>query len=120
MAVRRRVDARRVYDEREPTDGCRVLVDRIWPRGLRKDDPRLDEWCQDAAPSRDLRTWYAHAAERFDEFQSRYLSELDAPTGAAALEHLRSLAVDGPLTLLTATRDLELSHAAVLADLLNR
>lgn len=112
------IRARRVYEEPSPTDGARVLVDRIWPRGLRKDDAHLDEWAKDVAPSKELRTWYQHDPAKFDEFRRRYLAELDEPTASAALARLRALAADGSVTLLTATKELDLSQAAVLARLL--
>ena len=115
------VRVRRVYDEPSPADGARVLVDRIWPRGLRKDAIKLDEWAKDAAPSTELRTWYGHDPARFDEFRQRYLRELAGSTQRAALGRLRALvAAGGPLTLLTATRDVDHSQAAVLAQLLRR
>ena len=86
------VRVRRVYDEPSAADGARVLVDRIWPRGLRKDAIRLDEWAKDAAPSAELRTWYGHDPARFDEFRQRYLRELAGSTQRAALGRLRALA----------------------------
>jgi uncharacterized protein YeaO (DUF488 family) len=98
--------------------GARVLVDRIWPRGLRKDKAHLDEWCKDVAPSTELRRWYGHDPERFEEFAHRYLAELSQPVRAAALEHLREMVETGPVILLTATKSVDISHAAVLADLL--
>lgn len=111
----------RVYDEPSAEDGERILVDRVWPRGFRKDDPRVGHWYKDAAPSRDLRTWYNHRPERFDEFVTRYREELQTEEGAAALEGLRSLARGKKtVTLLTATRDVDGSQAAVLAKLLAR
>jgi uncharacterized protein YeaO (DUF488 family) len=109
---------RRVYDEPSPEDGTRVLVDRVWPRGLRKDAARLDDWAKDVAPSAELRTWYNHDPARFDEFRRRYRAELAQPGPREALARLRALAGDKPLTLLTATRNLDLSQAAVLAGLL--
>jgi len=109
---------RRVYDEPEATDGARVLVDRVWPRGLRKDALKLDDWAKDVAPSAALRTWYGHDPAKFDEFRARYLDELGAPPQRAALDRLRARAAAGPLTLLTATRDVGHSQAAVLATLL--
>ena len=118
MTTRRTIGVRRVYDEPQETDGCRVLVDRLWPRGLRKADAALDEWCRDVAPSTELRRWYGHAPERLAEFRSRYLAELDNDEHAEALAHLRVLAAQ-PLVLLTATRELDLSHAAVLATVLS-
>ena len=111
-----RVD--RVYDQPGPGDGVRVLVDRVWPRGLAKDKAALDEWCKDVAPSDELRKWYSHAPDRFEGFGRRYRAELNDPRRAAALAHLRELANDRQLTLLTATRHPEVSEAAVLAGLL--
>lgn len=108
----------RVYDVAGSDDGFRVLVDRVWPRGLRKEAARLDEWAKDVAPSTELRRWYGHDPSRLEEFRERYTAELAAPGRAAALERLRARAAEGPLTLLTATRDVNLSHAAILADLL--
>jgi uncharacterized protein YeaO (DUF488 family) len=109
------IRVRRVYDDASPSDGTRVLVDRLWPRGLAKDRARVDEWLKAVAPSTELRRWYAHDASRFEEFRRRYRAELAEPERQAAVRHLRQLARSGPLTLLTATRDLEHSQAAVLA-----
>ena len=113
------VRARRVYEEPARDDGARVLVDRIWPRGMTKERAALDEWCKDVAPSTELRKWYAHDPDRFDDFRRRYQTELTNPERAEALEHLRGLAKSRPLTLLTATKDVDISEAAVLADLLS-
>ncbi len=110
----------RAYDQPAATAGLRVLVDRIWPRGLRKDRARLDEWCKAVAPSSALRSWYGHDRQRFEEFARRYRDELAEPEAAAALEHLRELAGSATLTLLTATKDVQISQAAVLAELLRR
>jgi uncharacterized protein YeaO (DUF488 family) len=113
------IRVRRVYDEPSAADGARVLVDRVWPRGLRKDAAELDDWAKDVAPSADLRKWYGHDPAKFGEFRRRYLSELTGSAPRAALGRLRALAAAGrPLTLLTATRDVEHSQAAVLARLL--
>ncbi|UQA96443.1 DUF488 domain-containing protein [Streptomyces halobius] len=113
------IRVRRVYEPPEASDGARVLVDRLWPRGLAKDDARLTEWCKDAAPSSELRRWYGHRSELFDGFAERYREELSRDAArSAALRHLRELAGEGPLTLLTATKDASLSHAAVLVDVL--
>jgi uncharacterized protein YeaO (DUF488 family) len=114
----RDVRVRRVYEEPERSDGTRVLVDRLWPRGLAKAKAALDEWCKDIAPSTDLRKWYGHDPGRFEDFGRRYRAELKDPQRAAALAHLRGLAVDHQLTLLTATKDPEISEAAVLADVI--
>ncbi|MFF7726840.1 DUF488 domain-containing protein [Streptomyces sp. NPDC008001] len=112
------VRVRRVYDPAEEADGSRVLVDRIWPRGLSKDAAALDEWCKDVAPSTELRTWYGHDPARFEEFGRRYRAELRDEAHAAAAGHLGELARKGALTLLTATKDPGISAAAVLRDVL--
>ncbi|MER7944397.1 DUF488 family protein [Streptomyces sp. NBC_01685] len=116
MTAEHMVQVRRAYEAPAQQDGKRVLVDRIWPRGLTKAKADLDEWCKQVAPSTELRKWYQHDAERFDEFSSRYRAELKEPERAKALEHLRELADVGTLTLLTATKKPEISEAEVLAD----
>ena len=115
MTVESRIRVARIYDEVRPDDGQRVLVDRVWPRGIRKEDPRVGMWCKDVAPSTELRQWYHHQPERFDEFASRYEGELSE---SGALQELRTLTHRGVVTLVTATRDLDISQAAVLAKLL--
>jgi uncharacterized protein YeaO (DUF488 family) len=112
------VRVRRVYEDPEPADGIRVLVDRIWPRGLTKAKAALDDWCKDVAPSDELRKWYGHDPSRFAEFSRRYERELEGSARAAALAHLRELSEERQLTLLTATRQPDISEAAVLAGLL--
>jgi uncharacterized protein YeaO (DUF488 family) len=114
------IRVRRVYDAPSPDDGARVLVDRIWPRGLRKDAARLDEWAKDAAPSTELRQWYGHDPAKFPEFRQRYLNELSGSAQRKELGRLRTLVAAGPVTLLTATRDVKISQAAVLAELLRQ
>ncbi|RSD11804.1 DUF488 domain-containing protein [Amycolatopsis eburnea] len=109
---------RRVYDEPASEDGVRVLVDRLWPRGIRKDALDLDDWTKDVAPSAELREWFGHDPGKFADFTARYRDELATDPGRAALERLRALSRGGPLTLLTATKDVTHSHAAVLAGLL--
>lgn len=105
----------RVYDA-EDVAGTKVLVDRLWPRGLRKDDPRFDIWLKEVAPTTELRTWYGHDDTRYDEFVERYHAELASNAEAAeALDRLRTLAASGPVVLVTATKAVDLSHAAVLA-----
>ena len=114
------IRVRRVYDASSPADGARVLVDRVWPRGLRKDAAHLDEWAKDVAPSTELRKWYGHDPAKFDEFRRRYLDELSGAPQRKELGRLRALAAAGPVTLLTATRDVEISQAAVLAQILRQ
>jgi uncharacterized protein YeaO (DUF488 family) len=111
------VRVRRIYDD-PADDGLRVLVDRRWPRGVSKVRAALDEWCIGVAPSDALRRWDGHDPERFEEFGSRYRDELRAPEQASALQRLRQMASREPLTLLTATKHLDLSQATVLAELL--
>jgi uncharacterized protein YeaO (DUF488 family) len=109
----------RVYDLRADTDGVRVLVDRLWPRGMTKARADLDEWCKQVAPSAELRRWYAHDPERFAEFRRRYRAELGAGEQGEALTHLGDLlASKHTITLLTAAKDPTMSEAAVLAGLL--
>lgn len=115
MAGSTEVRLRRVYDQASSEDGKRILVDRVWPRGLSKDKARLDEWEKDVAPSTELRKWYGHDVDRFEEFTARYDAELRDPDRAAALDRLRALAARGTITLLTATKDIDHSQAAVLA-----
>lgn len=115
----RRVRVGRVYDERPAGKVARVLVDRLWPRGMSKDRADLDDWCREIAPSTELRRWYGHDPERFTEFGRRYRTELGDPERAEAFARLRELARQRTLILLTATRDTAISEAAVLADLLD-
>lgn len=113
------VRVRRVYDPPEPDDGVRVLVDRLWPRGLSKDAARVDEWPKALTPSTELRRWYhAQEADAYEEFRRRYEAELAAPEAAEPLDALRELAARGPVTLVSATKSLERSHASVLVELL--
>jgi uncharacterized protein YeaO (DUF488 family) len=118
MAKKVKVQVRRVYDTPIRGDGTRVLVDRLWPRGLAKVKADLDEWCKEVAPSTELRKWYSHDSSRFKEFARRYHVELTQPERSDALAHLRELMKDRTLTLLTATKQPEISEAEVLARML--
>jgi len=118
MADMPEVRLRRVYDESAQEDGTRVLVGRVWRRGVGKGKARIDEWCKQVAPSAGLRKWYGHAPDRFAEFTRRYLAELDEPERAETVTRLRRLARELTVTLLTATRAIEISQAAVLADVI--
>ncbi|MET9181104.1 DUF488 family protein [Kitasatospora aureofaciens] len=111
-----KITYRRIYEGSSPQDGQRVLVDRVWPRGVKKEDAHLDEWLRDVAPSTELREWYGHDPERFAEFRRRYLTELRDADHQEAAGHLRELAAQDRLTLLTATKDVDHSQAAVLAE----
>ncbi|NPD33008.1 DUF488 family protein [Eggerthellaceae bacterium zg-997] len=112
-----RIQVKRVYDPAEPTDGYRMLVDRLWPRGMRKDALPLDEWAKDLAPSSDLRRAWHDGDIPTDEFQRAYAGELD---GSDALIRLYGHILEGPVTLLVATRSPEASHAHVIVDALER
>ena len=120
MTKRPDVQVRRVYEDAEDQDGVRVLVDRIWPRGMTKAKAALDEWCKDVAPSTELRKWYGHDPAKFTEFNRRYRTELRQVERSKALQHLRDLAADQRLTLLTGTKEPDISEAAVLANVLSR
>ncbi len=114
-----RVRVRRIYDPAEPDEGARVLVDRLWPRGVSKERADLREWCKDVAPSTELRQWYGHDPERFAEFARRYRAELADPTRADAPAGLRALLRQEPVTLLTAAKRSDISEATVLQELLS-
>ncbi|WP_072688243.1 DUF488 domain-containing protein [Rhodococcus marinonascens] len=108
----------RVYDHPTVGDGLRLFVDRLWPRGLRKDAFHFDDWARDLAPSTDLRHWYSHDVSAFSEFRERYVHELESPTGRKAVSRVQELAHGRPIVLLTATKDLRHSHAEVLGEYL--
>jgi uncharacterized protein YeaO (DUF488 family) len=109
------VRAKRVYDEAEPGDGYRVLIDHVWPRGVSKERAHLEEWARELAPSDELRKWFDHVPERFPEFRSRYRDELTAHSDR--IDQLRRRARSAPLTIVYAARDTEHNNAVVLAEL---
>ncbi len=111
-------DIERAYDASPRGRTYRVLVDRLWPRGVSKEKAALDEWDKDVAPSDELRRWYGHEPEKFDEFARRYRAELSRSPGKEAVKRLRTEAKQKPVTLVTATRDVEHSGARVLLDVL--
>jgi uncharacterized protein YeaO (DUF488 family) len=110
------IRCKRVYEPPEAGDGLRVLVDRLWPRGLRRESAEIDVWARDLAPSEELRRWFDHEASRFVEFRRRYRAELRERR--EDLEGLLGKAGDRPLSLLYAARDHERNNAVVLAELL--
>lgn len=114
------VRLRRAYDPAEDGDGYRVLVDRLWPRGIKRDALQIDEWTRDVAPSADLRKWYGHQVDRWDEFRRRYRDELSTGSAASALDSLVEHARQGPLTLVFGARDVEHSQAEVLRELIEQ
>ncbi len=114
------VAQKRVYEEPEPGDGVRVLVDRLWPRGLSKERAQVDVWLKDVAPSRDLRVWFGHDPAKFAEFRRRYEAELAEEPGRAAFAELREMARTKHVTLVFAAHDTEHCNAVVLRELLAR
>lgn len=112
------IKAKRVYDAPDSDDGTRVLIDRLWPRGISKERAQIDLWLKDIAPSQDLRTWFGHDPEKFAEFRRRYEAELASGVPHEALMRLRELAQHGPLTLIFAARDAEHANVRVLQDFL--
>lgn len=111
---RRMVRLKRAYDERAEDDGTRVLVDRVWPRGVTKERAAIDWWAKGLAPSEELRKWFSHDPKRFDEFAERYEAEL---AGSPDMERLRRLAAEGTVTLVYGARDREHNQAVVLKRL---
>ena len=111
-----RLGVKRVYERADASDGTRVLVDRIWPRGLTKEHASVDVWLKDIAPSAGLRTWFGHDRNRWREFQKRYFEELRA--NHAAVEHLTDLVLADKVTLLFCAHDTEHNNAVALADYL--
>jgi uncharacterized protein YeaO (DUF488 family) len=114
--VSARITTKRVYDPPARGDGYRVLIDRLWPRGISRERAKLDEWARELAPSTELRGWFGHDPDRFGEFRTRYRGELRAH--ADELDRLRERARAGPLTLLYGARDTEHNDAVVLAEVL--
>ena len=112
MAARAQIHTKRVYEDVAPADGVRYLVDRLWPRGLKKEELSLDAWLKDVAPSDGLRRWYGHDAARWEEFQKRYSAELDAKQDA--WRHILDDAKQGTVTLLFAARHQERNNAVAL------
>ena len=109
---------KRVFDGEGESDGLRILVDRLWPRGLSKRKARIDRWCRDAAPSTELRRWFNHDHAKWDEFKRRYFAELDGRR--SIIETIRAEATRGTLTLLFATKDGEFNNASALREYLTR
>jgi len=109
---------KRVYEEAAPEDGQRVLVERLWPRGLSKERAHIDLWLKEIAPSNELRKWFGHDPQKFAEFRRRYETELQRTEGQQALSKLREMAQQGPVTLLFSAHDTEHNNAVVLRDLL--
>jgi uncharacterized protein YeaO (DUF488 family) len=112
------VRLKRAYDPPAPDDGYRVLIDRLWPRGVRRERARLDRWAKEVAPSEGLRTWFGHDPARFEEFRRRYVEELRAHQ--TEIGELRRYAREGTLTLVFGARDVRHNDAVVLAEVIRR
>ena len=110
------VKVKRAYEPASQSDGMRVLVDRLWPRGVKKTDAKVDEWMKDIAPSTELRKWFGHDPARWPEFWDRYAAEIKQHP--EQLQHLRALASEGPLTLIFSAHDEEHNNAIVVRDLI--
>lgn len=108
---------KRAYDQPTAGDGYRVLVDRLWPRGVRKESLALDEWCKDIAPSSELRKWFGHDSERLEEFRASYVAELD--TSDVPHELLKRAEAHDKLTLIYAAKDPTVNHAVILQEYLD-
>ncbi len=115
-----KVTAKRVYEPPSRSDGMRILVDRVWPRGISKEAAHIDEWLREVAPSDRLRKWFGHRPERWTEFQRRYREELREPSKAELVDRLRKQSRERKLTLLYGARDTEHNQAVALSNFLNR
>ncbi len=109
------IGIKRIYDKAEVTDGTRVLVDRLWPRGVKKSTAHIDKWVKEVAPSDELRTWFGHDPEKWDEFRKKYLKELESNDAVASLI---SFVSRNDVTLIYAARDTEHNNAVVLSEFL--
>lgn len=118
MATTGHIDLRRVYDDKERGSGARVLVDRVWPRGIRRESLGLDLWLRDLGPSDELRKWFGHRPERWEEFRRRYRAELRGEQQQELLGQLVELAHKGPVTLLYSARDEQRNQAVVVREVL--
>jgi len=114
------VQIKRVYHEPSPEDGRRILVDRVWPRGCKKEWLRLDGWAKDLAPSTELRKWFGHDPQKWEEFRLRYRKELQQPEAHRALQELGKLARTETMTLLYSAADTQHNQAVVLKEFIER
>lgn len=108
------IKMKRVYDPPSRNDGTRILIDRLWPRGLKKEDARIDEWMKELAPSSELRKWFDHDPEKWDEFRRRFIEELQGKQ--ETLDHVVALAQKGTVTLLFASKEERFNNAVALKE----
>jgi len=111
------IQIKRVYDSPEPGDGKRILIDRLWPRGIKKEDLKMDEWVKEIAPSDKLRKWFSHDPKKYEEFKRRYAKELEEKS--EILERIKNEAKKGKVTILFSAKDTEHNNATVLRELLS-
>ena len=116
MRTAHQIRLKRAYERPEPNDGTRILIDRLWPRGIKKTDAAIDRWLKEVAPSAELRRWFGHRPERWPEFRRRYRAELRRHP--EIVEEIRKTARAGPVTLVYAARDEAHNDAVVLKELL--
>jgi len=112
MHMKSRIGIKRVYDRPGPVDGRRILVDRLWPRGLRKEEARIDYWAKDISPSSELRKWYGHDPAKWDEFKARYFVELER--AAEGVERLRKELAEGAATFVYSSKEPVINNAEAL------
>lgn len=111
---------KRAYDKPESADGKRILIDRLWPRGVSKANARIDEWLKDLGPSTELRKWFGHDPEKWEEFRKRYNRELSAPDKAVLLDDIAQNAEHANVTLIYSAKDTEHSDVKVLEELITK
>ena len=111
---------KRAYDKKETGDGKRILIDRLWPRGLSKADAKIDQWLKDLAPSTELRKWFGHDPAKWIEFKKRYLAELSEPGKQALLENISQMARRNNITLIYSAKDTEHSDVKVLEEIIGK
>lgn len=112
----KRILTKRIYKEASDQDGYRMLIDKVWPRGVKKEDAKLNEWNKDIAPSTDLRKWFGHKAERFDEFARKYRQELKK--NEETVQHITNISEKQQVTLLYGAKDEKYNHAVILQEYL--
>jgi uncharacterized protein YeaO (DUF488 family) len=114
------IKIKRIYEKPERSDGKRILIDRLWPRGLSKENARIDEWLKEIAPSDELRRWYGHKQERWEDFRNRYRAELSQAPLKELVDELRKEAKRSTISLLFAAADREHCNATVLKEILEK